>query len=537
MPSATPVPAFGLPHSPPAPSRQTNHALSLAAFLILVRAVYLAFPNLFPEEAYYWNYARHLDYGYLDHPPLVAWLIALGTTLFGNHEFGVRLFAFGSNLVGTFFVYRLTRLLYGHAAAAVAALLMQALPIYFLTGFMMTPDAPLTACWAGTLYFLARVFFERRASAWLGVGVWLGLGLLSKYTVALLGPATLLFIGLDRESRFWLRHAAPYGAVLLASLIFSPVIFWNFAHHWASFAFQSTGRIREPRQFSLHELLGAILALLTPLGAVAVGVALVGRSHPPSSPLPASSSPPDHFDSTHDRRLLLFARVFTLVPLSVFVFFSLFHRVKLNWTGPLWLAVLPLLAARLVTLFSDPAHRWFRLGWRATFLVCGAVYLGVLQHLSFGLFGLRYPKNINLYPVGWSTLGQEVEQEAAAFQRTTGTNAPVHLVGMDRNFIASEVAFYNSRPSRAALETSGAHLFGKSSLMYEYWSPPASLDGANLLLVSFGRSALAHAAIDEHGHPQGKIQKHWLVHQGKKLLPYYTLPLLDYRATATPSSP
>ena len=46
------------------------------------------FPNLYPEEAYYWNYAQHLDLGYLDHPPMVAWLIHLGTTVFGNTERG-----------------------------------------------------------------------------------------------------------------------------------------------------------------------------------------------------------------------------------------------------------------------------------------------------------------------------------------------------------------------------------------------------------------------------------------------------------------
>ena len=41
-----------------------------------------------PEETYYWNYSRHLDIGYLDHPPMVGWLIWLGTAVFG--DYGVR---------------------------------------------------------------------------------------------------------------------------------------------------------------------------------------------------------------------------------------------------------------------------------------------------------------------------------------------------------------------------------------------------------------------------------------------------------------
>ena len=56
-------------------------AFLLAAGLFLLRALYSPWCELFPEEAYYWNYAQHLDTGYLDHPPMVAWLIWLGTAV------------------------------------------------------------------------------------------------------------------------------------------------------------------------------------------------------------------------------------------------------------------------------------------------------------------------------------------------------------------------------------------------------------------------------------------------------------------------
>ena len=50
--------------------------------------------TLIPEEAYYWNYSQHLDFGYLDHPPMVAWLIWLGSKFAGDTEFAVRIGAF-----------------------------------------------------------------------------------------------------------------------------------------------------------------------------------------------------------------------------------------------------------------------------------------------------------------------------------------------------------------------------------------------------------------------------------------------------------
>ena len=302
-----------------------------AGGLVLLRLAYLPWVNLFPEEAYYWNYSQHLDYGYLDHPPMVAWLIYLGVACFGHNEFGVRFFALACSLVTSFFAFRLTARLYGRKAGETTVLLVQLLPFFFMSGWIMTPDAPLTACWAGTLYFLVRVFFDERAGAWPGVGVCLGIGLLSKYTIALLGPAALLFLWLDQPSRRWFRHPAAYGGALLAVAVFSPVIVWNFAHHWASFAFQSTGRLHESRRFALPSLLGSILLILTPVGVILAFQSLRIRRDEPAP----------------EARRRLFAQVFTLLPLLVFVAFSLVHRVKLNWTGPLWLAVLPRIAERL----------------------------------------------------------------------------------------------------------------------------------------------------------------------------------------------
>ena len=86
----------------------------------------------------------------------------------------------------------------------------------------MTPDAPLTAAWAAALYFLERALIAERAEAWWGVGLCLGLGMLSKYTIGLLGLSAFLFMLLDARARQWLRRWQPYGAALLALAVFSP---------------------------------------------------------------------------------------------------------------------------------------------------------------------------------------------------------------------------------------------------------------------------------------------------------------------------
>ena len=515
--TVAPSPATTLPARPAALWRSPPVLGALA--LVLLRAVYLPFPNLFPEEAYYWNYGQHLALGYLDHPPMVAWLIRLGGAIFGHNELGVRVLACVCSLVTSFFAFRLADLLYGRRAALTTLLLVQGLPFFFMSGWIMTPDAPLTACWAGLLYFAARVFFAGDARAWWGVGICLGLGMLSKYTVALLGPATLIFLALDPSSRPWFRRPLPYVTVVLAVLIFSPVIVWNYTHHWASFAFQSTGRLHAPRHFSGFELLGGVVLLLTPLGVfLAGGPLFTRRTFPPVLPAQAAVG---------SRRPLLFARVYTLTPLAVFALFSLTHRCKLNWTGPLWLAVLPLAAARLTTAFDDPASllpassaRWMRRGALATAALLGAGYLALLQYLAFGLPGVPWGRHTELLPVGWPELARALDQRADALRRARPER--VLVVGMDRDFIASEAAFYAADPVRAVRETTGAHLFGGISLMYSYWFPAPEQEGATLLLVSFDAKDLGSHRVRLRCAPLGPVETSWIQVNGKPVRPYYT---------------
>ena len=96
-------------------------------------------------------------------------------------------------------------------------------------------------------------------------------------------------------------------------------------------------------------------------------------------------------------------------------------------------------------------------------------------------------------------MGKEIEHEAAELRRTVPANVPVRIVGMDRNFIASEAAFYHFGPRQDRPGNSRrTPVRGNRSLMYAYWFPPAAQDGAALLLVSFERGGLERSTIHEH---------------------------------------
>ncbi|MFH2034891.1 MAG: glycosyltransferase family 39 protein, partial [Candidatus Zixiibacteriota bacterium] len=214
---------------------KTKNVFGIVAFTLILRFVFLFLLDLLPEEAYYWNYSQHLDIGYLDHPPMVAWLQWLSTSIFGDTEFGVRLPAFLCWFVAAWFIFKLTARLFDRTAGYQSILLMAVLPIYFSIGFIMTPDAPLYAAWAGALYFMARALVDGKRSAWYGIGLFIGLGMLSKYSIGLLGLSGFAFIIIDKDSRKWLLRPEPYLSIILALIIFSPVLIWNYQHDWASF--------------------------------------------------------------------------------------------------------------------------------------------------------------------------------------------------------------------------------------------------------------------------------------------------------------
>jgi dolichol-phosphate mannosyltransferase len=491
--------------------------VTLVGYAFFLRVLYSGQIELLPEEAYYWNYSRHLDIGYLDHPPMVAWLVRIGTLLFGDTEFGVRFGALCCGTVSSYFIYGLTRNVFGESSAALALGLAQVLPFFFLAGMLMTPDAPLTAAWAASMYFLERALIAGRRRAWIWAGLSFGLGLLSKYTIALLGAGTFLFMVLDPASRRWFRRWEPYAAVGIAAAVFAPVLVWNAEHEWASFAFQTSRRLAEAPRFSLQRLVAAALVLLTPTGLLAAGAALAGA---PAVPVAASLD-----DSTLRPRR--FMRIAVLVPLSVFAIFSLRHEVKLDWTGAPWAAALPLMAFGAEPHAPGRMSRWLHAAWPATLICMLLVYGALFYHLVLGIPGLGLTSHTELVPVEWRDFGRQIDGVADAVRARYGEDLLV--VGMDRYAIASERAFYSRDRSKAVAETSSWHLFGGMGLMYERWFPAERQAGRTLLLVGWDAADLAAADLQSHVSGLEPLQEGTLVRDGRVVRRYYYRVAHGYR--------
>jgi 4-amino-4-deoxy-L-arabinose transferase-like glycosyltransferase len=202
--------------------------------LAVLRLAIAAYTPVIDDEAYYWNWSRHLSLSYLDHPPLVAWLDAL-TTSVARTEWLLRVPAMLASLATTLMLYRFGWEMFGTRAGIRAAALHLAVPIFALQAIHAIPDPLLYAWWTAGLWTFWRAVHGDRA-AWWGCGVALGLGLLSKYPMALL-PVTWLFVlAWPRYRHLW-RTPGPYLAAALSLVLGMPVIVWNARHGWAALWF------------------------------------------------------------------------------------------------------------------------------------------------------------------------------------------------------------------------------------------------------------------------------------------------------------
>ena len=304
--------------------------------LILVCWLQVRFNATLPlsgDEAYYWVWAKTLQMGYHDHPPGIAVLMAATTALFGDTVTAVRLVAVLCMAGAVFTVSLTARDLFGARTATLALLLALLLPVMAAGFTVATPDSPLVLFWA------AGVFHGRRAVAGEGrwrdfllAGLCVGLALASKYTALLLPAAIAAFVLLRR--RDLLKSPRTWAAVLMAVVVFSPVVWWNLTHGFESFAFQyqhGAAKQNLPQLGWLAEFVGGQFLILSPLLLVLLGLCVARWRE-------------WWEDDSRTYLMLCF-----LLPLLVFLEKALFAKMQMNWAAPIYLSAVPLLADFIVT--------------------------------------------------------------------------------------------------------------------------------------------------------------------------------------------
>lgn len=295
----------------------------------LMNFIQAGFVDAHADEAYYWMYAKFLDWGYFDHPPMVALFIRVGDALFHN-TLGMRLLTV---ICSTFSIYLLWKILSRYAQnAGLFVLMFLSVVLFHVYGFITTPDAP--------LWFFAVLFFyvyqryvaeDKLKWAFLLALVIAGL-LYSKYHGILILFFTILSnLKLLRRPSFW-------GIVVVSCLVFLPHIWWQVAHGYPSFYYHFIDRSAAFYQFKFTtEYLLAQLALAGPL---------VGWFLYKSAAVLKTKDP------------FLNAVRFNFFGIFIFFLLSTFKgRVEAHWTLP---GMLCLFMLAYIHLAGRETPKWFR---------------------------------------------------------------------------------------------------------------------------------------------------------------------------------
>jgi hypothetical protein len=436
------------PASPPNFACHPRWRLLTLWFVLLttaLRLLQLSTLELAPDEAYYWDWSRHLSLGYYDQGPFIAYLIRAMTALFGTSEFGVRIGVLLCTLGALLCVVALARRLFSPLAGFLAALLLGLTPIFEAGSLIATYDPPLVFFWALAAVCLERALFAETETesnrAWMATGLATGLGFLSKHTMLLILPCLVVFLLLSPRHRPWLLRPQPYLALLLTLLCYTGVFWWNAQHHWWTFGhllFLAHKSSDAPLR-RIGDYFGSQALLLGP----GLFFATLAVSTPPFraafKTFRAPASTPT--DPAHERALFL-----ACLGMPVFAFFILMAfkaKVQGNWAVCAWLTPTVLFAgwsAQAMQRSAEICKKQIRL----------VAVIGLLSLLPTVLLvspPLRLLLDIHLKPdadisnttYGWREVAGRVQQVRDAMAREGHTQ--VFIAGNGYQFPAL-LAFY-----------------------------------------------------------------------------------------------
>ncbi len=287
------------------------------------------------DELYYWAWSQHLQGSYFDHPPMVAILIAISTKIFGNTLFGIRFF---STVAALFILWAIRKI----ADRPSMLIYLWFTPMFLVGAILMTPDTPFLVFWTCYLIWLilingplsewsgdpvARVYHKSPVgyAMWAVGGIALGLGFLSKYTMALAAPCSLIVLWSQYRRGAWIRGYLFH--LLFAFIVTLPVLIFNIEHHFASFHFQWNNAMEGSGGFALYRLwqfLGGQIVLIGALPFLMLPWVLIHRQ-----------------ELSEDRRMHICFYFFVL-PLLFFLFQSLRTKLEANWALACYLAFFPM---------------------------------------------------------------------------------------------------------------------------------------------------------------------------------------------------
>ena len=203
--------------------------------------------GIFRDELYYLACAHHLAWGYVDQPPLIAFVTWFSAHVFGTSLFGLRLLpAVAGGLLVWVTALIARELGGGQFAQCVAGFAIIPVPVYLMLNHWLTMNAFEPLLWTTVLWLMLRLFGRNEPRYWLAIGVLLGIGLENKYSIAFLAAALVFGLLLTPERRV-MKSWWFVAGMAVAFLLFLPNLLWLIHHNFPFLEFERHSRMSMSR--------------------------------------------------------------------------------------------------------------------------------------------------------------------------------------------------------------------------------------------------------------------------------------------------
>ena len=423
----------------PFDTRLVRAAFAAAAGLLALRVVALFLdPNsLYADETQYWLWAQTPDWGYFSKPPLIAWLIALTTGVFGDADWAVRLSAPVLHAATALFLGLSAARLFGTRAGALAGLIWMTVPAVWLSSTIMSTDAVLMTGWSAGLYALIRL---RERPDWrfaVLLGAAAGWAFLAKYAAIYFLLGTGLAILDDAPARRTLVSLQGLAAGSIFLALISGNLLWNAANDFATVSHTAANANWGASLFNPGELVTFVVdqfGVFGPVTFAALIAALVGSLDDLAFKQPAARP-----------RLML--ALFVVPALLIVSFQAFISRAHANWAASAYAA-----GTILVAIWFLEGGRWRRVALGLAFAI----------HIISGLALMAFAASTPL---------SDAAGLANAFKRVREWPATVEAVSQAAQEAGVSAIAYDNRNDFHQMQRYGPHGDADLYMWMRYASP------------------------------------------------------------------
>jgi hypothetical protein len=373
------------PSAPLLAERSKKRVVFTASALVLCITAIKFFVHLyagrrygyFVDELYYLACSRHLAWGYVDQPPLIAVITRLARALLGDSLPALRFFPAVAGAAEVALTAAIARELGGKRfAQGLAALAALVAPAILAADSLLTMNAFEPLIWMGCAYLFIRIVKSGNPKLWIWFGILSGVGLENKYSMLIFGASMVVGLMLTSERRALLRPWIWVGGAIVF-LIFLPNLSWNIQHHFPFLEIQANIRRSGrdvplgPMAFFAQEIL-TLLPLTLPIWIAGLWFFIFSKSGKPIRALGWA------WIFTAVVIVTLSPRIYYLYP----AFPLLFAAGSVMWEA--WL--------------DRPRYYWLKFAYAALMLASGALFSPIATPILPAETYLRYTQALHLQP-------------------------------------------------------------------------------------------------------------------------------------------